>query len=171
MWFCSSSTLGVKRLFRSGRSLKLTLKNSSRGLAVFRNFTPAWRDLPILSDMLPLMSKMTPIEIGTSSLEKVAISCSLPSSNTRKFSFSKPVTRRSLGSVTVILTSTNDTSIWIGLLEFCAGSREDRIGGSGPVVCATAVNGSSTQTARAKEQDQETVFFIFSRRGCIGSQH
>src|SRR5713101_5404949 len=67
--FCNSSTLEVKLLISSARSLKLTRKNSSCGLAVLKNCTAARRALSTLLDMLPLMSKITPMEMGTSSLE------------------------------------------------------------------------------------------------------
>jgi hypothetical protein len=39
-----------------------------------------WRAFSTLSAMLPLISKIKPIEMGTSSLEKAEISCSTPSS-------------------------------------------------------------------------------------------
>ncbi len=42
-------------------------------------------------------------------------SCSTPSSKTRKFSRSSPVTRRPYGSVTVTLTSVNSVSVFSGL--------------------------------------------------------
>jgi hypothetical protein len=57
------------------------------------------------------------------------------------------------------------------LLEFCAGSREDRIGGSGPVICATAANGSRAQTAKLNKHNQKIAVFILIRRGRIGSQY
>jgi hypothetical protein len=50
--------------------------------------------LPSLLAMLPLRSKMTPIEMGTSSEEKFTTSCSMLSSKTRKLSGSRPVTIR-----------------------------------------------------------------------------
>ena len=59
---------------------------------------------------------MTPSEIGASSLEKWRISCGLPLSVSRKFSFSNPVTRRFMGSVIVTGTSTRSTSFLIGLV-------------------------------------------------------
>src|SRR6266478_5438680 len=74
MRLCRSSTLFVKELVNSARSLKLTRKNSSWGLAVLKNCTAASRALPTLLDMLPLKSKITPIEMGTSSAEDVPIS-------------------------------------------------------------------------------------------------
>src|SRR5205807_2178544 len=61
---------------------------------------------------LPLRSKMTPMEMGTSSEEKYWISCSTLVSKIRKLSGSRPVTRRLYGSVTVTLTSARSTSIW-----------------------------------------------------------
>src|SRR5437660_953392 len=107
---CSSSTLLVKRLVNCARSLKLTRKNSSCGFAVLKNCTAASRALSTLLAILPLKSKTTPIEMGTSSLEKCTTSCSALSSKTRKFSCSRPVTKRLKGSVTVTLTSTRSTS-------------------------------------------------------------
>ena len=80
---------GSEVLASCARSLKFTSRNSSCGFAVRKNCTAASRDFSILSLMLPLISKITPIEIGTSSLEKRTISCSMLSSNTRKFSCSK----------------------------------------------------------------------------------
>src|SRR5207249_5149793 len=61
--------------------------------------------------MLPLQSKITPIEMGTSSEEKVAISCSTLFSKTRKLSGSRPLTKRSLGSVTTTFTRARSTSM------------------------------------------------------------
>ena len=57
-------------------------------------YAAAMRALSILSDMLPLASKISPAESGTSSLEKCSIFCEVLSSNTRKCSFSRPVTKR-----------------------------------------------------------------------------
>src|SRR5215472_11518437 len=108
---CKSSTLLVNELVSSARSLKLTRKNSSCGLAVLRKSTAASRALPILLLMLPLQSKITPIEMGTSSEEKVTISCSTLSSKTRKLSGSRPLTKRSLGSVTTTFTRARSTSM------------------------------------------------------------
>src|SRR6202158_5958460 len=56
--------------------------------------------------MLPLQSKTTPTDRGASSLENWLISCSFLSSNNLKFSFSRPVTKRLYGSVTVTGMST-----------------------------------------------------------------
>ena len=96
----------------SARSLKLTRKNSSCGLAVLKNCKAASLALPILLTMLPLRSKMTPTEMGTSSEEKNSISSSTLFSKIRKLSGSRPVTRRSCGSVTVTLISAKSTSMW-----------------------------------------------------------
>src|SRR4051794_26508456 len=57
--------------------------------------------------MLPLVSKTRPIDIGASSLENSLIDCSTLSSNRRKWSFSRPVTNRFRGSVTVTLIKTS----------------------------------------------------------------
>ena len=57
--------------------------------------------------MLPLQSKTTPTESGASSLENWVISCGSLSSNSLKFSFSSPVTKRFKGSVTVTGISTS----------------------------------------------------------------
>src|ERR1035438_3814923 len=54
---------------------------------------------------------MTPMEMGTSSEENVMISCSELSSKTRKLSWSRPVTRRLKGSVTVTFTRARSTSL------------------------------------------------------------
>ena len=67
---CGSSTLLVKELVSSARSLKLTRRNSSCGLAVLKNCRAASLDFPTLLAMLPLRSKMTPMDMGTSSDEK-----------------------------------------------------------------------------------------------------
>ena len=83
------------------------------GLAVRMNCTAAWRAFSTLSDMLPLISNTKPMETGTSSLDNVSTSCSLLFSKTRKFSFSRPTTRRSDGSMTVTFTSVRSTSTLI----------------------------------------------------------
>jgi hypothetical protein len=57
--------------------------------------------------MLPLQSKTTPTESGASSLENCVISCGCLSSVSLKFSFSSPVTKRFMGSVTVTGISTS----------------------------------------------------------------
>src|SRR5216684_7232387 len=62
--------------------------------------------------MLPLRSKMTPIDTGTSSDEKFTTSCSMLSSKMRKLSRSRDVTGRSCASVTEKLTSVKSTSAW-----------------------------------------------------------
>src|SRR6266852_6979118 len=62
--------------------------------------------------MLPLRSKTTPIDTGTSSDEKFTTSCSILSSKMRKLSRSRNVTGRSCASVTETLTSAKSTSIW-----------------------------------------------------------
>ncbi len=135
MRFCNSSTLAVKEFASCARSLKLTRKNSSCGFAVRKNCTAARRDLSTLSAMLPLMSKITPIEIGTSSLEKRTISCSTPSSNARKLFCSRPVTSRPYGSVTVTFTSVMSTSDLSDLpcWAFGTGAAE---AGPAPAFCA-----------------------------------
>src|SRR5438034_3589324 len=63
-----SSTLLVNALVSSARSLKLTRKNSSCGLAVLKNCKAASRALPTLLDILPLKSK-TRSEEHTSELQ------------------------------------------------------------------------------------------------------
>ena len=85
-----SSTEEVKSTSSSGLSEKVIRKNSSCGLAVRKNSTTAWRDLSILSAIEPLMSKMTPSEIGASSLEKWRISCGLPLSVSCEVFFLQP---------------------------------------------------------------------------------
>src|SRR5712672_618601 len=62
--------------------------------------------------MLPLRSKMTPIDTGTSSDDKFTTSCSMLSSKMRKLSRSRDVTGRSWASVTDTLTSAKSTSAW-----------------------------------------------------------
>src|SRR5207245_9311256 len=58
-----------------------------------------------------LISKMTPRDTGASSLEKCLISCASLPSKTLKFSLSKPVTRRFIGSVIVTGTNTRSDSV------------------------------------------------------------
>ncbi len=65
-----SSTEEVKSETSSGLSANVIMKNSSCGLAVLKNSITASRARSILLLMLPLMSKITPIETGASSLEK-----------------------------------------------------------------------------------------------------
>src|SRR5208337_1778334 len=127
-----SSTELVKSAISSGLSAKVIMKNSSCGLAVLKNSTTASRARSILLLMLPLMSKITPIETGASSLEKVLISCwSLPSKRL-KFSRSRPVTSRFRGSVMVTGTSTMFTSTLMGLLwVLSAGSTSGAFGAGG----------------------------------------
>src|SRR5689334_23174757 len=79
-----SSIEVVKSDTNSGRSENAIMKNSSCGLAVRKNSTTASRDFSILLPMLPLMSKITPSEMGASSLEKWRISCRSPFSYTSK---------------------------------------------------------------------------------------
>ena len=110
-----SSTDLVKSAISSGRSAKVIMKNSSCGFAVLKNSMTASRALVILSFMLPLMSKITPREMGASSLATCCTSCTWLPSLTAKFSFSRPVTIRFQSSVTVTLTSTRSTNFWIGL--------------------------------------------------------
>src|SRR5712675_883395 len=62
--------------------------------------------------MLPLRSKMTPIDTGTSSDDKFTTSCSMLSSKMRKLLRSRDVTGRSWASVTETLTSAKSTSAW-----------------------------------------------------------
>ena len=110
-----------------------------------KNSTTACRDLSILSDIDPLMSKMTPSEIGASSLEKCRISCGLPLSVSWKFSFSSPVTRRFIGSVMVTGTSTRSTSSRNGLVcVFRLGSISAVVGTPGnPFVAGASFFSSS----------------------------
>src|SRR6266481_160918 len=65
--------------------------------------------------MLPLVSKTKPIESGASSLAKCTTFCSPLSSKTLKFSFSRPVTKRFSGSVTVTLIRTTVVSTRMSL--------------------------------------------------------
>ena len=68
-----SSTDFVKSCSSSGLSENVIMKNSSCGLAVLKNSTTASRDFSILSLIEPLTSKITPSDIGASSLEKCLI--------------------------------------------------------------------------------------------------
>ena len=68
----------------------------------------------ILLLMLPLESKITPSDTGASSLEKDLISSLELPSNSWKFSLSRPVTRRFMGSVMVTGTSTRSTATFRG---------------------------------------------------------
>src|SRR5579872_2446542 len=111
-----SSTEEVKSETSSGLSAKAIRKNSSWGLAVLKNWMTASRARSILLVILPLMSKMTPIETGASSLEKVLSSWASLFSNSWKFSLSRPVTSRFMGSVIVTGTNTMLTSTFIGLV-------------------------------------------------------
>src|SRR6266576_3686107 len=104
------SRLVVKSSTSSGRSLNCTRKNSSSGLAVLKKCATASRDFVSLFPMLPLVSKTQPMESGASSLAKWVTFCSTLSSNSRKFSFSNPVTKRLSGSVTVTLIKTTVVS-------------------------------------------------------------
>src|ERR1035437_146832 len=104
-----SSTEAVKSSINSGRSLKPMTKNSSSGLAVLMNCRMDSRARISFEVMEPERSKMIPMETGASSLAKVLIFCSPLLSKTLKSSFSSPVTRRFMGSVTVIGTSTMST--------------------------------------------------------------
>src|ERR1022692_5077483 len=114
LWMSSMEV--VKSARTSGFSEKVTRKNSSSGFAVLKNSTTASRDLSILLDIDPLTSKITPNETGASSLEKWLISCGWPLSVRKKLSFSSPVTRRFMGSVTVTGTRTRSTSLRMGLV-------------------------------------------------------
>src|SRR5213078_2830744 len=78
--FWSLETSVVKSEATSGRFANSTRKNSSSGLPVFKNVTAASRAVAILSFMLPLTSKITPMLMATSSEEKYAIFCSSLSS-------------------------------------------------------------------------------------------
>src|SRR5215472_9127953 len=158
---CRSSTLLVNELVSSARSLKLTRKNSSSGLAVLRKSTAASRALPILLPMLPLQSKITPMEMGTSSEEKATISCSTLSSKTRKLSGSRPLTKRSLGSVTTTFTRARSTSMcspWEGLkgiakLFFFTSSGSDfaSLGSADAPDCWAAANAGECGKARQRK--------------------
>ena len=63
--------------------------------------------------MLPLVSNTNPTLSGASSLENCRIFCSTLSSEILKFSFSRPVTKRFRGSVTVTGMSTMVVSVRI----------------------------------------------------------
>ena len=68
----------VRNLIRFVR--KVIMKNSSCGLAVLKNSITASRARSIFVFMLPLKSKITPMDTGASSAEKISISCGdLPS--------------------------------------------------------------------------------------------
>ena len=97
----------------AGRSLKPTTKNSSCGLEVRMNSLSALRARGNFEVMLPLRSKTMPMVTGASSVEKVLMVCPMLLSKMAKFSFSRPVTRRFMGSVTVIGTRTRLTSMWM----------------------------------------------------------
>jgi len=72
----------------------------------------------------PLISKITPSEIGASSLEKCWIACFSPLSSNTKFSFSSPVTNLFIGSVIVTENQHQVHVTRIGLVRFS---------GSGPL--------------------------------------
>ncbi len=141
------------------------MKNSSCGFAVLKNSTTASRARSILLLMLPLMSKITPIETGASSLENVLISCrSLPSKRL-KFSRSRPVTRRFNGSVMVTGTRTMSTSTLKGLVwVLSAGSMSGSFGGGGWTrgwMCTSSVkfwarSGRALPTATTRKTAKET---------------
>src|SRR5579859_763738 len=113
------SSIDLEKSARNcGRSLKVIMKNSSCGLAVLKNSITASRAFMILSFMLPLISKITPREMGASSVEKCFTTWTSLPSRMEKFSLSSPVTIRFQSSVTVTFTSTRFTSTCTGLVWF-----------------------------------------------------
>src|SRR5579864_3361324 len=109
--FLISSADVVKSTAKRGASAKEIRKNSSSGLAASQNWFTASRTRSNLSPILPLVSRMIPTDMGTSSLEKFRIVCGVLSSNTSKLSWLRPVTKRCMGSVTLTGTSTSFTSV------------------------------------------------------------
>src|ERR1035441_2480716 len=67
--------------------------------------------------MLPLQSRMSPTEIGASSLEKYRIGCATPPSYNVKFCLGRSTTGRFSASVTVTGTNTRSTSTRMGLVR------------------------------------------------------
>ena len=127
-----SSTDCVKSEICSGLSAKAIMKNSSCGFAVLKNSTTASRDFSILLLMLPLTSKITPMETGASSLEKFLISCGSLPSRMEKFSRSSPVTRRFSGSVMVTGTRTSSTPTLMGFSRVLTAAEVTRSFGTEP---------------------------------------
>src|SRR5882762_3286252 len=144
-----SSTDCVKSEISSGRSAKAIMKNSSCGFAVLKNSLTASRDLSILLLMLPLTSKMTPMETGASSLEKFLISCGSLPSRMEKFSRSRPVTSRFRGSVMVTGTRTNSTPTFIGFSRVFREAGATRSAGTAREFAAAFLPEGRTGTATA----------------------
>ena len=94
--------------------------------------------------MLPLQSNTTPTESGASSLENWLRSCSLWSSKTLKFSFSSPVTKRFMGSVTVTGISTRVLSTRMLALG-TASARTEGLGRGSMVTWAHSTGAKQTQ--------------------------
>src|SRR5215472_13339869 len=107
--FSISSERLVKSVASLGSSEKVIRKNSSCGLEASQNWRTASRARSSLSRMLPLTSRMIPIETGASSLEKFLICCGCLFSKSLKLSRSRPVTGRFIASVMVTGTVTSST--------------------------------------------------------------
>src|SRR5947209_2684743 len=122
------------------------MKNSSCGFALLKNSTTASRDLVILSLIEPETSKITPREIGASSLEKHWMGWVLSPSYTMKLSFSRPVTSRFMGSVMVTGTSTRFTSLLMGLVRVLMPGMSGGIGMAGLALSGFATGRGSTCT-------------------------
>ena len=102
----------------------------------FEQLRRCLRDFCSLLPMLPDASNTSPIESGASSLENCVISCFTLSSKSVKCSFSRPVTKRLSGSVTVTLMRTS----WVST----------RIEGSRAACCSSGVFGAGfTRGARS----------------------
>ena len=158
--FWITSKLRVNPDIISGRSLNCTRKNSSSGLAVLKNWATASRALLILCPMLPLASKTIPSEIGASSAPNCVISWSILSSVRLKCPFSRPVTSRAIGSVTVTLISTSGTSTLIVAVR-CPGP-ESSSESAGRDLRSTLASAPKAATAQASQQPAANpTFFDF----------
>src|SRR6185437_16384490 len=97
--------------------------------------------------ILLLRSRITPMDTGASTQEKVRMFCRRLSSRTEKFSLSRPVTRRSIGSVTVIGMRTRlvSTRNWMPVRR--EAFEEIGIDGSALAVVAGAAGAGVTWTS------------------------
>ena len=131
--------LRVKFCSRKAWSLKVTMKVSSSRLLSPMNTRAALATRSLFSRMLPLVSITSPTLMGTSSWRKREISCSTPSSKTRKCSCSSPCTGSPSRSSTDTGSNTSSTSTM-------------RVNWpSSPRSCAEAVaNGRKTRSAVAR---------------------
>src|SRR3954467_3426805 len=167
----------VKSARTSGLSEKVMRKNSSCGLAVLKNSTTASRDFWILFDIDAEMSKITPSEIGASSLEKVLMSCGRLASAMLKLSFSRPVTKRFIGSVTVTFTSTRSTStfsgfVWVwrlGSVVVTVGGGVGGAGGFGSMCTFSSVLFCANRCG-ATQRGRKTIKKMASRRHAPGAR-